>query len=134
MTITETRKKTETEWKRCDNRHRYGSGRSGEMADAYREVDEMDEGPSGTGIAGEEGEHEEPSEEEQQNVGRPHARVLEPRRVLVQIWRRIRHHIQRRRQGLGGHWKPLISWQCVLRACLLRRGGVLDDILLGVCV
>jgi hypothetical protein len=59
-------------------------------------VEEVDDGPRGAGCAAEDGEHEEPGEEEDEDVGRPHARVHEPLRVLVQIRRRERLHVQLR--------------------------------------
>jgi hypothetical protein len=68
-------------------------GSEGERG-GYPEVEEVDDGPRGAGCATEDGEHEEPREEEDEDVGRPHARVHEPLRVLVQIRRRERLHVQ----------------------------------------
>ncbi|KAL6005640.1 hypothetical protein ACLOJK_006210 [Asimina triloba] len=55
---------------------------------------EADDGPSRAGSASEDGEYEEPREEEDEYVRRPNAWVHEPFRVLVQIRRLDRLHIQ----------------------------------------
>jgi hypothetical protein len=70
-------------------------GSEGERG-GYPEVEEVDDGPRGAGCAAEDGEHEEPGKEEDEDVGRPHARVHEPLSVLVQIRRRERLHVQLR--------------------------------------
>lgn len=57
------------------------------------EVGEVHDGPSHARGAVENGEHDEPREEEDEDVGRPHARVREPLRVLVQIRRRHRANV-----------------------------------------
>ena len=51
----------------------------------YRKVDEVNNGPGRARGTSEEREDEEPSEEDDGDVGGPHARVLEPGGVLVQI-------------------------------------------------
>lgn len=60
---------------------------------AYGEVGEMDEGPGHARGAAEEGEDEEPGEEDDKDVGSPHARVGEPLGVPVQIRRRRCLHV-----------------------------------------
>ena len=65
---------------------------------ANGEVDEVDDGPGRAGGASGDGEDEEPWEEEDEDVGGPHARVHEPFGVLVQIRRRPRLNVQLRHQ------------------------------------
>lgn len=62
----------------------------------YHEMGEIDDGPGRAGGAAEEGEDEEPREEDDEDVGRPHAGVHEPLRVLVHVRRRHRLHVQLR--------------------------------------
>lgn len=64
----------------------------------YKEMTEIDGGPSHARGTTEDGEDEEPREEQDYDVRRPHARVREPLRVPVQIrwWHRL--HIQTRHQ------------------------------------
>jgi hypothetical protein len=71
-----------------------GNGRGG-----YREVEEVDDGPRGARGAAEDGEDEEPGEEDNEDVGRPDARIHEPLGVLVQIRGRERLHVQLRHRG-----------------------------------
>lgn len=87
----------------------------------YHEMGEIDDGPRHAGGAAEEGEDEEPGEEDDEDVGRPHPGVHEPLRVLVHVRRRHRLHVQlrhrrrrreNRREGMGrsppiwGVWGP----------------------------
>jgi hypothetical protein len=78
-------------------------------------VEEVDDGPCGAGCAAEDGEHEEPGEEEDEDVGRPHARIHEPLRVLVQIrWRerlnvQLRHRRAPRRSLIASLFLPAPS-------------------------
>jgi len=64
-------------------------------------VEEVDDGPRRAGGAAEDGEDEEPGEEEDEDVGRPDARVHEPLGVLVQIRGRERLHVQLRHRAGG---------------------------------
>lgn len=59
-----------------------------------RGVAQVDNGPGGASRASEEGERDEPSEEKDEDVEHPYARILEPRGILVQIRRWLRIHIQ----------------------------------------
>lgn len=54
---------------------------------------EVDDGPGHAGGAVEDGEYDDPREEEDEDVGRPHARVREPLGVPVQIRRRHRSDV-----------------------------------------
>uniref|UniRef100_A0A0A9D6D6 Uncharacterized protein n=1 Tax=Arundo donax TaxID=35708 RepID=A0A0A9D6D6_ARUDO len=72
------------------------------------EVEEVDDGPRRAGGASEDGEDEEPREEKDEDIGRPHARVHEPLRVLVQIRRRERLHVQLRHRR-GPQQSPIAS-------------------------
>lgn len=54
----------------------------------------MDNGPSGTGRATKQREDEEPSEEDEEDIGSPDTRVLEPGGVLVEIRRRCGLHVE----------------------------------------
>lgn len=56
-------------------------------------MEEVDDGPRGARCAAEDGEDEEPGEEDDEDVGRPDARVHEPLGVLVQIRGRERLHV-----------------------------------------
>jgi hypothetical protein len=51
-------------------------------------VEEVDDCPGHAGGAVEDGEYDDPREEEDEDVGRPHARIREPLRIPVQIRRR----------------------------------------------
>ena len=64
-------------------------------------MEEVDDGPRRAGGAAEDGEDEEPGEEEDEDVGRPDARVHEPLGVLVQIRGRERLHVQLRHRAGG---------------------------------
>ena len=55
---------------------------------------EIDDGPGHARRATEDGEDDEPGEEEDEDVGGPHAWVHEPLGVPVQIGRRDRLHVQ----------------------------------------
>lgn len=60
----------------------------------HRKMEEVDDGPRGTWCASKDREHEEPREEEDGDVGGPYTGVHEPLRILVQIHRRLRLHVQ----------------------------------------
>ncbi|KAG6500251.1 hypothetical protein ZIOFF_040094 [Zingiber officinale] len=68
--------------------------REGERA--YSKVAEIDKRPGRSRGAAEEGEYEKPGEEKNEDVGRPDTRIHKPLRVLVQIRRRNRLHIELR--------------------------------------
>ena len=59
----------------------------------YSEMAKVHDGPSSASGASEERQGEEPCEEEKKYVGGPHARILEPRSVLVEVRRRGSLHI-----------------------------------------
>ena len=65
-------------------------------------MNEMNDRPGRARTASKEGEDDKPAKEDDGDVGRPHARVLEPRRVLVQIRRRLGLHILQAPQRGGG--------------------------------
>jgi hypothetical protein len=56
-------------------------------------MEEVDDGPGHAGGAVEDGEYDDPREEEDEDVGRPHARDSEPLGVPVQIRRRHRSDV-----------------------------------------
>lgn len=62
-------------------------------------MEEVDDGPRGARGAAKDGEDEEPGEEDDDDVGRPDARVHKPLGVLVQIRGRERLHVQLRHHG-----------------------------------
>lgn len=57
------------------------------------EMGEVDDGPGHAGRASEEAENDEPREEDDEDVGGPHARVRKPFRVPIQIRRTHRRHV-----------------------------------------
>lgn len=69
---------------------------SEKAASSYNEVREVDDRPGHPRRAAGDGQHYEPGKEEDQDVGRPDAGVHEPLRILVQIRRRWRLHVQLR--------------------------------------
>lgn len=61
--------------------------------EVYEEMGEVDDGPGHAGRASEEAENDEPREEDDEDVGGPHARVRKPFRVPIQIRRTHRRHV-----------------------------------------
>lgn len=55
---------------------------------------EVDDCPGRARRTSEDGEHNEPGEEKDKDVGRPHPGIREPLGVFIQIRRRRRPHIQ----------------------------------------
>lgn len=90
-----------------------------------REVAEVDERPGHAGRAPEDGEDEEPGDEEDEDVGGPDPRVHEPLRVLVQIRRRHRLHVQLRHRSIPGipPRTPLARARALRGAGWLRPSG-----------
>lgn len=65
---------------------------------------EIDNGPSHARRAAKDREHEEPSEEEDENIGGPNPRVHEPLCVPIQIRRRHSFHIEARHSRIKRFW------------------------------
>mgnify|MGYP006889241070 CR=1 FL=1 len=76
--------------------------RGRERSVTYREVNEMNDRPGRARTASKEGEDDKPAKEYDRDVGGPHARVLEPRCVLVQIRWWVGLDILQAPQRIGG--------------------------------
>lgn len=88
----------------------------------HRKMEEVDDGPRSTWCASKDREHKEPGKEEDGDVGGPYTGVHEPLRILVQIHRRLRLHVQ------FPHYAPFVICNLVFdlekyRDASLQRGG-----------